>query len=158
MISSKILVQSAATGLVAGAILAAPFVLFCTGSDEVARPLCVGHNHAAPIEAPPALVAFESPQLRTAPPSAPTAVRQPSRSLAERNRAARQMLGQLNEAYGEGAARHAGTRAGAEIASQGHARQLAAWIAISAQMRSRAHHAADNVASSAKYIVRPAPR
>jgi hypothetical protein len=110
MISSKILVQSAAAGLMAGAILTSPiFVLGpedsalktttpCPSKVEYKR---VESKRDARANQPSAR--YEHPTLRAAPQHAQLSARKAAqlrqRSLEDRNRAANQALANLNKAY-----------------------------------------------------------
>ena len=136
MISSKILVQSAAAGLMAGAILSMPIFLF--DSDDVSfEPSPCEYERAqhAALRVQPRYRA-EGPAFRAAPPVNQIAARQnreaTQRSLDERNEAARQALTQLHKAYEHTNAQHRGAQ-----------------LAHSVTLNTMARHAATRVSQQA---------
>jgi hypothetical protein len=99
MISAKILVQSTAAGLMAGAVVLAPLFLFDGVEDEFASPPCtrVESTQLSQFESD----LHEQATLRAAPPVASKRATGPKtsgkRTLEERNQAARQAMQQLEQ-------------------------------------------------------------
>lgn len=100
MISKKILAQSAAAGLMAGAILAMPLFLYGPEHGSFTNEPCSSKQDKLEISYGP----YGQPTFRAAPPvnapASPPAERVDNRrSLEERNQAARQVLGEINDTY-----------------------------------------------------------
>lgn len=137
MISKKILAQSAAAGLMAGAILAMPLFLYSPEYGSFDNEPCSSKQNKLEISYGP----YGQPTLRAAPPVSPRVDRvEDTRTLDERSQAARQALGEINHTY-------EAEQAAADAAHSFAVRTMAAQTAARVNQRSRTRSDGQRTAS-----------
>ncbi|MFP4597048.1 MAG: hypothetical protein ACLFVJ_02275 [Persicimonas sp.] len=143
MISKKILAQSAAAGLMAGAVLVMPLFLYGPERGSFDKKPCSYKQDKLEISYGP----YGQPTFRAAPPVSPRADRvENSRTLDERNRAARQALGEITANHG---AEQAATDAAHTFAIRTMAAQTATRIKQRSRTRSDGHRTASEITEAA---------
>lgn len=144
MISSKILAQSAAAGLMAGAILAMPaFLLDAEDTSYEPTPCKYQRSQHPALSAQPSY-RVDGPAFRAAPPVNQISAHQnqeiSQRTLNQRNAAARQALSQLHRAYDHTAAQHQGAQVAHSVTLNTMARQAATRVSRQAFTNCRKSH------------------
>lgn len=143
MISKKIMVQSGAAGLMAGAILAMPLFLYTPEFGSLEKAPCSYQKNNLEISYSPS----GQPTFRAAPSLNPRGERvQNPRTLEERNQAARQALGEINDTY---EAEQAATNAAHSFAVRAMAAQTATRINQRTRTSSDGHQAAVKITDAA---------
>ncbi len=143
MISKKILAQTAAAGLMAGAVLAMPLFLYEPEHGSFDKEPCSYEQDKLEISYGP----YGQPTFRAAPPVSPPAERvENRRTLEQRNQAARQVLGEINDTY---EAEQAATDAAHAFAIRTMAAQTATRIKQRSRSRSDGQRTAAEITDAA---------